>query len=272
MLNLKTFVINLDKYVDNYKKQKPYLKAVGLKPIRFSAINAIKKEHLKYKEYINDLALIFTPISTIGCGLSHLFLIRMLSTMNDDYFLIMEDDAFPIYEKDEFQLRLINTIQNISILDKNWDIIQLHSDAIFPCHETYDAHCLVGSTAAYLISKNGIKKLLTKKVKYHVDMETSMDSTIRKYRARENLFWTDENTSLQRKNTRGILFDIKVYILTLLIPLRGEKTWNHFLTFKMIRIPGIDKEAILDELINYIIIFPILLYNSVYIINNKLLK
>jgi hypothetical protein len=271
-MDFKTFVINLDKHIDNYNKQKIYLQAVGLEPIRFSAINAIENEHLKHIEHIHKMALILTPKSTIGCGLSHALLIKLLSTMkNDPYFLIMEDDAFPVYEKEEFQIRLINTIQNISILDKDWDIIQLHSDAIFPCHETYVTHYFSGSTAAYLISQKGIKKMITKKVKYHADIETSMDITIRKYRARENLFLTDETSSLQRLDTKGLLFDVKVSFLSSFIPLRGEKTWNDFLNFKMIRIPGSDRELIFDETINYIM-GAFIFYKSVHIVNNKLLK
>ena len=270
-MNFKTYVINLDKYIDNFNKQKTILEAVGINSIRFSAINALENEHLNYKEYIHDMAFILTPKSTIGCALSHHLLIKKLSEMTDDFFLIMEDDAFPIFEKDELELRLINTIQNINILDNKWDIIQLHSDAIFPCPETYDTHCFVGSTAAYLISQNGIQKMLKKKVKYHADLQTSMDLTMRKYRSRENLFWTDERTSLQRTNIKGIFFDAKVNFLTQLFPLRGEKTWDDFLNFKSIRIPGTERELIVDEVINYTI-FATILYNSVHIVNNKLLK
>jgi hypothetical protein len=270
-MDFKTYVINLDKYEENYNKQKPYLEEVGINPQRFSAVNAIENEHLNYKEHIHELALVLTPKSTIGCGLSHHLLIKKLSKMPDEYFLIMEDDAYPIYEKEEFQLRLINTIKNISILDKKWDLIQLHSDAFFPCPETYDTHCFVGSTAAYLISQNGIHKMIKKKVKYHADMQTSMDLTMRKYRSRENLFWTDEKTSLQRMNSKGIFFDAKVNILTKMVPLRGEKKWNDFLNFKALRMPGLDRELIVDETINYAIL-AFILYNGVQILNNKLLK
>ena len=50
--NLKTFIINLDDYKENYNKQLPYLKSIGLKVERFSGINALKDEHLKpeYKQ------------------------------------------------------------------------------------------------------------------------------------------------------------------------------------------------------------------------------
>ena len=55
------------------------------------------------------------------------------------------------------------------ILDKNWDIIQLHSDAFFPNYETYFTHFVSGSTAAYLISKKGIEKTLKSKIYSHAD-------------------------------------------------------------------------------------------------------
>ena len=42
--NLKTLVINLDDYINNYNKQLPYLENLGLNVERFKAINAIKNE------------------------------------------------------------------------------------------------------------------------------------------------------------------------------------------------------------------------------------
>jgi GR25 family glycosyltransferase involved in LPS biosynthesis len=72
--NLKTFVINLNDYIENYNKQKPYLEEVGLKVERFSGINALKDEHLnlKYKSNISNFAKNFSPKSVIGCALSHI--------------------------------------------------------------------------------------------------------------------------------------------------------------------------------------------------------
>ena len=72
--NLKTFVINLDDYKENYNKQLPYLESLGLKIERFSGINALKDEHLnsEYKQYISNFAFNFTPKSVIGCALSHI--------------------------------------------------------------------------------------------------------------------------------------------------------------------------------------------------------
>lgn len=47
---IRTSVVNLDKYINNYYEQLPYLQAVGLTPERFSAVNAIDDEHKKHTE------------------------------------------------------------------------------------------------------------------------------------------------------------------------------------------------------------------------------
>ena len=67
--NLKTLVINLDDYIENYNIQLPYLESIGLKIERFSGINALKDEHKKedYKKYISKFASNFQPLSIIGC-------------------------------------------------------------------------------------------------------------------------------------------------------------------------------------------------------------
>ena len=53
--------------------------------------------------------------------------------------------------------------------DKDWEIIQLHSDAFFPTENTYITHLATGSTAAYLISKKGINKMKDQRVFSHTD-------------------------------------------------------------------------------------------------------
>lgn len=251
---MNTFVINLDNYKEKFLKQKPILENLGLNVSRFSAINAINNEHLKYKSNIHDLALEYTPNSIIGCGLSHILLAKKIKDLNLDIALIMEDDAFPLVEKEEFNNILKNTIKNISILDKDWDIIQLHSDAVFPTSETYFTHGLVGSTAAYLVSRKGAIKLSNEKVISHMDMQTSLNYNYKKYRVRKNLFWTDESASLNRIQSCNILTNIKAQILTTLIPLRGEKSWHDFLNFKLIKIQN-TKDITADDILNYIIIF-----------------
>jgi GR25 family glycosyltransferase involved in LPS biosynthesis len=245
---MKTFVINLDKYINNFIYQKPILENIGLKVERFRAINALENEHLNYKKYINNISLDFCPTSIIGCSLSHILLSELIDKEQYEITLIMEDDAFPIYDKKNFNKLLKKTISEISILDKDWDIIQLHSDAPFPTYETYFTHFLSGSTAAYLISKKGAEKMKNMKATWHIDIQTSANSKFKKYRSHYNLFWTKENTSVNRSEKNLFLTNLYGNILTQIIPLRGEKTWNDFLKFKILKIRG--KDIYAYEIIN----------------------
>ena len=278
--NLKTFVINLDDYKENYNKQLPYLESLGLKIERFSGINALKDEHLKpeYKQYISNFALNCTPKSVIGCALSHILCCKHIyenyinlednniacGAISPQYFLIMEDDAFPKYNKTEFYEQLNKTIYDIQILDPNWEIIQLHSDFMYETKETYNVHLICGSTAAYLISINGIKKNINDKIYSHIDVFQHNFIKYRKYRAKENLFYTNEKDSLNRninktKNLSYYSLYLKAYILKLfnnytnLIKLRGEKSYANFLEFKILKLPYFKKEYTANETIDYLL-------------------
>ena len=270
--NTLVYVINLDKYKNNYNKQLPYLNELGLKVNRFKGINAIEDEHLnnKYNKYLSKFAINFTPKSIIGCSLSHMMCCKhiynnYINTDNNiyDYFLIMEDDAYPIYDKKKFYNILNKTVSDINILDKNWDIIQLHSDGIFSTKDTYTCHYLCGSTAAYLISKNGIIKLLKNKVYWHTDCMDHNFIKFNKYRCKNNLFWTDEKNSLNRNNISYIKHKsliIKSEMLNIfnnytnILELRGEKSLKNYLQFKILKLPYINYEYTFTEIIDYSIL------------------
>ena len=283
--NLKTFVINLDDYKTNYIKQLPYLESIGLKIERFSGINALKNEHLKpeYKQYISNFAFNCTPKSVIGCALSHILCCKHIYenyiNLEDNnelklnepsygdktpFFLIMEDDAFPKYLKSEFYERLNKTIYEISLLDSGWEIIQLHSDAFYPTTNTYNTHFFTGSTAAYLISESGVKKNLKSKILSHIDFVEHNFIKFRKYRAKQNLFYTNEKDSLNSniskiKNLNYYSLYLKAYTLksfnkyTNLLNLRGEKSYANFLEFKLLKLPYLKKEYSANEIIDYLL-------------------
>jgi len=285
--NLKTFVINLDDYKENYVKQLPYLESIGLKVERFNGINALKDEHLKpeYKQFISNFAFIFTPKSVLGCALSHNLCCKHIfnnyintednnnnnnnnnnSSYGDktQFFLIMEDDTFPKYDKTDFFKRLNKTIYEISLLDSGWEIIQLHSDAFYPTNETYNTHPVCGSTAAYLISKFAIKKILNFKLIGHLDFVEHNFITYKKYRAKDNIFYTNEKESLNRiinktKNFKYYSLYLKSYALELfnnytnLLNLRGEKNYENFLEFKILKLPYFKKEYTANEFIDYLL-------------------
>jgi len=276
--NLKTFVINLDDYKENYIKQLPYLENIGLKVERFIGINALKDQHLnpEYKKYISKFALNFTPKAVIGCALSHILCCKYIynNYINSDnnsielnkssygdntqFFLILEDDAFPTYNKSEFYEKLNETINEIQILDSNWEIIQLYKIGIIDTYDTFTSHILHGSTVAYLININGIKKNIKSKVYNHVDIFTYNSLLFKKYNSKKNLFYSNEENSLTRNNQNN---NIKLYILSFI-----NKYFNQFLinknmgydkliAFKVLKLPYFKKEYSSDDLIFYLLGF-----------------
>ena len=272
--NLKSFTINLDDYKVNYEKQASELLKLGLVSERFSGVNALKDEHFKssYKKYVSNFALNYTPKSVIGCALSHIMCCKYIyknyikkrksreGLVN--YFLIMEDDVFPLYNKDEFYEKLNKTLYDIQILDNNWEIIQLHSDGIMPTIETYSTHIGSISAAAYLISKTAIKKTLNSKIYSHIDLIHHNFINYNKYRAKENLFYSDEKTSLNRivsykLSSYSLFFKSKLFefinYYTNIIQLRGEKKFLHYFEYKVFKEPFFNKEFNTNDIIDYII-------------------
>lgn len=272
--NLKSFTINLDDYKDNYNKQAYYLLKLGIVSERFSGVNALKDEHIKssYKKYVTNFALNYTPKSVIGCALSHIMCCKYIyknyikkSTKQSNisnYFLILEDDVFPLYDKVEFYEKLNKTLYDIQILDKNWEIIQLHSDGIMPTIDTYSTHIGSISAAAYLISKKAIKKTLKSKIYSHIDLIHHNFMNYNKYRAKENLFYSDEKTSLNRVVSHKLssyslylkskLFEFINYY-TNIIQLRGEKKFLHYFEYKVFKEPFFNKEFNANDIIDYFI-------------------
>jgi len=91
-----------------------------------------------------------------------------------------------------------------------------------------------------------------------------------KYRTKENLFYTNEKTSLSRTQVKSKL-NYKYYSLFLksrfcellnkythIIPLRGEKKYQHFFEFKLLKEPFFNKEFSGNDLLDYLFIFIIL--------------
>jgi GR25 family glycosyltransferase involved in LPS biosynthesis len=276
--NLKSFTINLDDYKSNYEKQAIQLLKLGLASERFSGVNALKDEHFKssYKKYVSNFALNYTPKSVIGCALSHIMCCKYIhknyikkqkthkqqQQRNPTYFLIMEDDVFPLYDKDEFYEKLNKTLYDIQILDSNWEIIQLHSDGIMPTIETYSTHIGSISAAAYLISKKAIKKTLKSKIYSHIDLIHHNFINYNKYRAKENLFYSDEKTSLNRivsyrLSSYSLLLKSKLFefinYYTNIIQLRGEKKFLHYFEYKVFKEPFFNKEFNTNDIIDYFI-------------------
>lgn len=233
-LPIKAFVINLDGYESNYEKQKPYLENLGLDVNRFKGINASKDEHLQYLDYINYVALEFTPKSVIGCSLSHILLAKYISeNYNDSYYLIFEDDTYPIKEynnKENFNSKLNEIINEINTIDSEWEIISLCSFGTSRV-DNY-VNILTTCSAAYLINNKSVKKLATQNVTWHHDFVSNL--LYKKYKSKKNLFITDEIESTNRENQDIYLYKIKSYIISLCTD--NNITPYNYISYKLIRI------------------------------------
>jgi len=167
-MNIKTFVINLDRRPDRLTEF--YSRYNGPEAERFSAfdgkafegthelLDAIQRRHPGSK----------TAAGMFGCWMSHLGLWRMLTESNEDAFMIFEDDAF--FEngfKNDF-LDEINGDMNLIYFGgrfnpgfwprsmANWEA---YGNFWRPIKTIYGRD-FDRTTHAYVITKNGAQKAL----------------------------------------------------------------------------------------------------------------
>jgi len=172
-------------YVINMKKSKKRLKKINQMlnklNIPFNRIEAVDGTKLTKNDIKNNCTLysqLFSPLSLIGCFLSHKKAWQTMIDNNDKYAIIMEDDC-----------KLINTFKNDlkTILDEliphNPDFVYLGHILILPRLQQYidtsnfkysykpSQEYMVGFHC-YIISNNCAKKLLQlmHKVNDHIDV------------------------------------------------------------------------------------------------------
>lgn len=240
---MECHVINLDRSIDNFYKQRPHLIESGVFPKRFSGIDAKKGEHVEYSEYLTDWCRDSCPSGVIGCGLSHILLAKKLFEKGSHLVLVLEDDAYPLVPDLNREIEKI-----IEETPKDWDIIKLHCD--FCKNNSSDP--TGGSTAAYLINKSGLEKLSTMKLKWHIDLQWNMESNLKVYKSNENIFWADEKTSENRRNVT--FFGKNTFNST------GQKSLDDLLSFKIVKVFGYEISGweVLAFIILLILIFLII--------------
>jgi len=122
----------------------------------------IKTKYPFFSE-IDRMTAIEDTDGSIGCGLSHIKALEMLSSTSDEYVAIIEDDFF-IFDPDNF-LKFILEFKTIKHID-DWDIIVLT-----PRGTTIEGNDLMGlagfkkivdnqTTTGYIIKTSFIPKLL----------------------------------------------------------------------------------------------------------------
>jgi GR25 family glycosyltransferase involved in LPS biosynthesis len=220
---MECHVINLDRSIDNFYKQRPHLIESGVFPKRFSGIDAKKGEHLEYSEYLTGTCKDSCPNSVIGCGLSHILLSKKLYDQGVQLALILEDDAYPLVPDLNREIKKI-----IEETPKDWDIIKLHCDF---CRTDEKTSIIDASAAAYLINNSGLEKMSKIKLDWHIDLQWNMDPNLHVYKSKKSIFWADEKQSENRTNDYTLFEKIKVNQ-------SGQKTLDHALSFKLFKILG----------------------------------
>ena len=171
MVDFNTYVINLEKDKKNWLKLQSSLHDRGIDLIRF---NAIYGKYIKdinvYKDLLSTLCKNTCPYSVIGLGLSHLTLGQEIYEKDvNEHALILEDDVVPEFNNKN---QISEIIEN---MPRDCDILLLYCHGMCEGNATYTkknaeyGFPFIGSTAAYVITKNALRH--KQKLKTHIDIQ-----------------------------------------------------------------------------------------------------
>lgn len=174
--NIKSYIINLQKYKNKYKLALKRLNKLNIKPERFNAIYIKNENDLNIKKitypsvqhtikYGRNSHNNIGSAGAIGCYLSHILLWKKLIKSEDEMYMIFEDDVN------------INKIKNIdkklndyliNVYTQDWDFIYLNYSSIpnniknnQNINKYYnEVNGIIYGTHAYIINKKGANKLL----------------------------------------------------------------------------------------------------------------
>lgn len=242
--NIDIFIINLENQKSRLTRTMNELKKCNINDdniYRFNAVNGKQLNFIK-NDNIHPICNLICTDSMKGCGLSHINLSKLLYKKKYDYALVLEDDVK--IEKCKLNNILNNIINRFNNIDINWDIILLFYQG-FCTENKKTTNKLCGSTAAYLISNNGMKKLSNIKLLYHID-----------YIRNSSNFNTYVGPLLFR--TYDPKFENKILNYNIL-----NQNVNYWLKQPMLKIPIINLD--INLLISFIVIlFLIILFFLIY--------
>ena len=170
--NIKSYIINLEKYDNKYNLCLKRLAKINIKPERFNAIyvenendEEIKKITYPSVQYtIKNGRNAHNEIGSkgaIGCYLSHITLWQMLVDSDEEMFLIFEDDVDINKNINNFTNKINKTINLIN--NNDWDVIYLgHStfNLQYNNKSYFKINNLIYGLQSYIINKKGARKLL----------------------------------------------------------------------------------------------------------------
>ena len=268
-----TWVINLEKDIQNFNIMKERLSDKNIEPKRFNAIyGKMIKDFTPYKKYISSHNRYFGPSGQVGCGLSHYKLLddiyNKYKYSSNRFSLILEDDAIPLF-KDKKQLNEI--IKDIPI---DCDILFLYCQGKCGYGTWGEKKYIKKNTpfssgaVAYFVRHSSIPKILKNKINFHIDIQWYANWTINTYLYADKLFNVDKSTSYNcGKFKQNFMTDT----LDKIVPL-DNMTMTEALKFRVFKIPFTNIELDGFQLYNIfngisiiiigIIVFSILRYKN----------
>lgn len=158
----KTYIINLERSPDRLERTKNELQKANLTIVeRFNAIDGLKQSN---HHRVTAVCKQICTKEMIGCALSHIELAKhFLDTMNggDEYCVVVEDDVRILNHA-----TFIDDIQQLYKAHKDKDVIRLFCQGL-----CYKKARLAGSTAAYILTRQGANIIKDMKVAYHIDVQ-----------------------------------------------------------------------------------------------------
>ena len=209
-MSIKTFIINLDKDIDRWENVKKELKDTDLTYQRFSATlgkdvsDEEKSKNLKGNSFLRSIMTNFM----IGCAISHIKLLKHFINKTDyPYILVLEDD-FSI--KSNVDKKTISqTIKKIINKYDDYHVIRLQYFKILNSKF---------SNMAYIINREGAKKILKRRINYHIDMEFNLMKDLKIYNHNPQLFedrgnFVSNNTGKNEINTFNRFLNFDAFVI-----------------------------------------------------------
>ena len=168
----KTYVISLNK-PDNLLSE---IRNYGLDPILVEGVNGKKLSSDEIKENTSTYGSIFAPLSVIGCAMAHIKVWKLFVESGAKYGIVFEDDV--IFEdnfREELDKGIKNTPNDFDILylgcfgcqnNINFNTLQFANQGIININAKFRNNYVnkpfsALATHAYVVSRKGVKKLLT---------------------------------------------------------------------------------------------------------------
>tara|TARA_Y100000389_G_scaffold169032_1_gene175039 strand:+ start:246 stop:1028 length:783 start_codon:yes stop_codon:yes gene_type:complete len=162
-LPFETYYINMKKDKTKNDHIINTLNKTNLKYKRFEGIPGSQcKDTDYYKKKTNLFCKLFSTDKIIGCGLTHIKLIEDIYHKNNTpYAFIIEDDILLLKDKNfDYNYEINKIINYYNLTNPKWELIKLHS-----------FHLGLGSTAAYIVNRKGMEKIVNTKLNYHIDIQ-----------------------------------------------------------------------------------------------------